>query len=147
VIVAGERNRLEDLRFIEVRGECRPGVLCDRALVDQIVDQRDQRLLRCGPACGIRRAGHRGGDLGFAEADLGGKEGDVDAHSYSQPSRAVVRSITISRWRRLSGPLSSRPPANILSKTRGLRAMVRNNASGSTPGGMMRFRALAMAGW
>ena len=67
-------------------------------------------------------------------------------HSYSQPSRAVVRSITISRCRRLSGPLSSRPPANILPKTRGLRAMVRNKASGSTPGGMMRCKASAMAG-
>src|SRR5258707_15714143 len=30
--------------------------------------------------------------------------------------------MTISRWRRLSGPLSSRPPANILAKMRGLWA-------------------------
>src|SRR5258708_6679903 len=43
-------------------------------------------------------------------------------HSYSHPSLAVVRSITISRCRSPSGPLSRSPPANILAKMRGLWA-------------------------
>jgi len=122
VVEARERDCLEDLRLVEMGGEC-----------------ADQQLASEGPStvAAISAA---------PKSTLPANRAIWTPHSYSQPSRAVVRSITISRWRRLSGPLSSRPPANTLPNTRGLRAMVRNSSSGSTPAGMMRSSASAMAG-
>src|SRR5262249_8697973 len=54
-------------------------------------------------------------------------------HSYSQPARAQVRSITISRCRSESGPRSKRLPALIFFHARSLLAMTRNNMRGSPP--------------
>ena len=147
VVVADQRDHLEDLRLVEMRGERRPGRVADGAMVDQIVDQRRAAPAR-RPSSRRRRPGRAPWPrpARASKPTRSAKKAICTPHSYSQPSRAVVRSITISRWRRLSGPLSRRPPANILAKTRGLLAMVRNSTSGSTPGGMMRASSAAICG-
>ena len=66
-------------------------------------------------------------------------------HSYSQPVRAQVRSMTISRSRNDSGPRSSRLPARNFSQARALPAMTRNSTSGGAPR-MMRSNCSAISG-
>ena len=60
-------------------------------------------------------------------------------HSYSQALSAQVRSITISRSRKESGPRSSRLPPRNFSHARGWPAIVRNSTSGGLPR-MMRSK-------
>jgi len=79
VVVADQRDRLEDLRFVEVRRERAPGRVAERMPLDQVVDQCDQGLLLGSPASGIRRAVYGRGDLSLAEADLAGEQRDMDA--------------------------------------------------------------------
>ena len=50
-----------------------------------------------------------------------------------QPVSAQVRSMTISRSRNESGPLSNRPAARNFSQARALPAMTRNRKSGGAP--------------
>jgi len=79
MVVADQRDRLDDLRLVEMRREHAPCPVTERVSVDQVVDQRQQGLLLGLPARGIRRVVHGGGDLGVAEADLAGEQGDMDA--------------------------------------------------------------------
>src|SRR6185437_11144051 len=78
VVVADQRDRLEDLRFVEVRRERAPSRVAERVPLDQVVDQCDQGLLLGSPASGIRRAVYGRGDLSLAEADLAGEQRDMD---------------------------------------------------------------------
>ena len=57
-------------------------------------------------------------------------------HSYSEPHRAVTRSMTISRCRSVRWPLSSRPAPMKRWNRRWSRASARNSTSGATPGGI-----------
>jgi len=45
MIVADQRDRLEDLRFVEMPADRLPSAFFDRASVDQIVDELQQGLL------------------------------------------------------------------------------------------------------
>ncbi len=70
-------------------------------------------------------------------------------HSYSQPHRAVVRSITISRSRRLRERrrLSSYVPQSPMASAIGrFRTKVRKSPIGGTPAGIIASRRWATAG-
>src|SRR5271170_3468422 len=66
------------------------------------------------------------------------KNATCTPHSYSEPERAVTRSITTSRWRSVRCPLSRSDPPLRRSNSRASRASVANSARGGAPGGMMR---------
>ena len=79
VVVAYQGDRFEDLHLVEMLHKRRPSHLGDGSAVDEIVDQGDQGLLRWRPAGGIAAFGDGGRHLLRREADLVGKEGDMNA--------------------------------------------------------------------
>jgi hypothetical protein len=74
VVIADERDGLEHLGFVVVCARRRPRRLADGLVLDQVVDERDERLFGGLPAGGAGRLVDRRGDLDVVQARARGEE-------------------------------------------------------------------------
>ena len=145
MIEAGDGDSFEELRLGEMLRRRLPSGRTDHVLVDEIVDQRDQRPLVGRPAGGIGRAVHQRGDLAVAEVHALAEQGDVDApfvFAAEPRRRAVDQDLALAQAERalVEKAAGEDPAEDAGTACQGAEQQQRLD------GGMMRSSSVAIAG-